>query len=289
MLFRKVPQVFLTIGIFGMMGWSPAIAVPPANPNQDFINTATADYQTINDYVNSTFAKSMGFFTTLGWNTPASVFDLLSGPRVEIGIGVGADLINVPNLNSLTLQAINLGSNISIPSVIPAPFPVITGKVGLMNGLDFGVKFNYLPLVSIPDAGFAAKFYGWGLNLRYKILDGVYVPTVTIGVSWDQMKGSFSLATAINQTSTYNDGGTQYPNTTFTGNNNYLLNWDTKSFGAQIQVGKDLGMLYPFAAVGFQRNSGDITSTMVGVGNVNASGTSTHKSKCHQQLSAGLF
>lgn len=266
MFFRKVPQVLLAAGIVGIIGFNPPKAA--ADAESDFQSQATNDYQNISNYVNGTFAKSMGFFTTLGWNTPTGVFDLLSGPRVELGVGVGADLINIPDLNSLTLQAINLGSNVSIPAVIPAPFPVITGRIGLMNGLDFGVKFNYLPNVSLPDVGIGANFYGWGLDLRYKVVDSVYAPTVTVGVSWDQMKGNLSVATAINQSGTYNDGSTSYPNTTFTGNNNYDLNWDTKSFGAQVQVGKDLGVIYPFAAVGFQRNSGNISSTMTGSGNV---------------------
>ncbi len=272
MLFKNISKVFLLAGFVGWMGAYPAKAV--ATPEQDFINQAQKDYQTISDYVDGTFAKSMGFFTTLGWNTPPGVFDLLSGPRVELGIGVGADLINVPNLNSLTLRAINLDSNLSIPALIPAPFPVITGRVGLMNGLDLGVKFNYLPLVSLPSVGFAANYFGWGLDLRYKIMDGAALPTVTVGVSWDQMKGSFSLATSIDQTSTYNDGGPTY-SANFTGNNNYALNWDTKSFGAQIQIGKDLGLVSPFGAVGFQRNSGNISSSMIGTGVLNLSGSAT--------------
>jgi hypothetical protein len=97
---------------------------------------------------------------------------------------------------------------------------------------------------------------------------------VSVGVSWDQMKGSFSVATSINQTSTYNDGGTSY-SADFTGNNNYVLDWDTKSFGAQLQVGKDLGIAFPFAAVGFQRNSGTISSSMNGTGVLNISGSPT--------------
>jgi len=249
-----------------------------ATPEQDFQTQAQTDYVTITNYVDAQFAKSMGFITTLGWNTPPSVFDIVSGPRVEVGVGAGADLMGLPNLNNLSLGAINLGSNFNLPSTIPFPFPVISGRVGLANGLDFGMKFLYLPMITLPDVNFSGNFWGWGLDLRYKVVDGVNLPTVTVGVSLDSMQGNFSLGTAINQTSTYNDGGTSYPNINFTGTNNYTLDWNTKSFGAQVQVGKDLKVLYPFAAIGFQRNSGSITSTMTGNGTLNIPGSATSPS-----------
>lgn len=245
-----------------------------ATPEQDFANGAQADYQSIADYINGQFAKSMGFFTSLGWNTPTQVFDILSGPRVEVGVGVGADLVGMSNLSSLSLGAVQIKSNVNLPGVVPAPFIPITGKVGLMNGLDLGLKFNYLPLINLPDFGFAANFFGWGLDLRYKLLDGIYEPTIAVGVSFDSMQGSLSVFTPINQTDTYNDGGTSYPNTVFSGNNSYAVNWNTKSFGAQVQIGKNLGMIFPFAAVGFQRNSGSITSVMTGSGTVTIPGGS---------------
>ncbi len=271
MTIQPLPRrILLALGL-SFLGCGGAWA---QTPSQDFANQAQTDYQTIANYVNTQFAKSMGFITTLGWNTPPGVFDLLSGPRLEVGIGAGADLMGLPNLNNLTLGAINLGSNFNLPSSVPFPFPVITGRVGLANGLDLGVKFLYLPLVSLSDLGFTANYFGWGLDLRYKILDGTTLPTVTVGVSWDTMKGSFSLSTAIDQISTYNDPGPP-PSAnavSFTGTNNYTLNWDTQSFGAQVQVGKDLNILYPFVAVGFQRNSGTISSIMNGTGTYSING-----------------
>src|SRR5208283_1647262 len=109
-----------------------------------------------------------------------------------------------------------------LPSTVPFPFPMITGKVGLVNGMDLGVKFNYLPLISMSDIGFTANYFGWGLDLRYKIMEGATLPNMTVGVSFDSMKGSFTLNTGINQTSTYNDPGLgNCPNTTFTGTNMY--------------------------------------------------------------------
>ena len=252
--------------ILTLLGMGQAMA----SPEGDFQNDAQADYRTIVNYVDAQFAKSMGFITTLGWNTPPGVFDIVSGPRVEVGVGGGVDLMGLPNLNNLSLGAVNLGSNFNIPAVVPFPLPDITGRVGLANGLDLGLKFLYLPQISLSDLGFNANFFGWGLDLRYKILDGVYLPTVTVGVSLDSMQGSFNISTAINQTSSYYDPNTTltYNNINFTGTNDYTLNWNTRSFGAQVQFGKDLNVIYPFAAIGFQRNSGTITSTMTGKGNI---------------------
>lgn len=271
---RKQLGRFLLILAFGILAASGAKA---QTPEQDFANQAQSDYQTITNYVNGIFAKSMGFYSTLGWNTPPGVFDFVAGPHIEVGLGVGADLISIPGLSSLNLGAVNAGSNFSLPSFLPAPFPVVTGRVGLMNGLDLGLKLNYLPAVSIPELGFSANYVGWGLDLRYKILDGkLTLPAVTVGLSWDTMRGGFSVVTNVNQTSQYQDPNTSLNYTAnLTGTNTYNLNWDTRSFGAKVEVGKDLGVIYPFAAVGFQRNSGDVSSTMTGKGVLNLSGSLT--------------
>lgn len=263
-------QAFLTLLMAAFL--APPFAAQ-ATPESDFIADAQADYQTLDSYINGCFAGSMGFFTSLGWNTPAQVFDLVSGPRVEIGVGAGADLINLTNLNSISLKAVQTSSNLSLPTLVPAPFPVVTGKVGLLNGLDLGLKFNYLPQISLPTLGFATDFFGWGLDLRYKLVEGATSPTVTVGVSFDDMAGNLSISTNINQSGTYNDNGTPY-SATLSGTSTYALHWETKSFGAQIQVGKDLGILYPFGAIGFQRNSGSITSTMTGNGTIVVNGGS---------------
>lgn len=264
----KTPRLLLLAIVLGPLFSNPVPAF--ATAESDFATDAQVDYRSLTNYINSRFAGSMGFFTSLGWNTPTQVFDLVSGPRVEVGAGLGADFINLPGLNSLALGAVQLSSNANIPAVVPAPFPVITGKVGLMNGLDLGVKFNYLPMINLPDLGFEANFFGWGLDLRYKLVEGATAPTVAVGISFDEMSGALSIGTPINQTGSYYDANTSttYNNIVFSGNNNYTLNWSTKSFGAQIQAGKDLGVVFPFAAIGFQRNSGSITSTMTGSGNI---------------------
>src|SRR5260221_8211311 len=130
-----------------LAGWMGSLSFSSAQtPNQDFINQMNGDYLTISDYINGQFAKSMGFFSTLGWNTPPGVYDLLAGPRVEVGVGAGADIVALSNLNNLSLQALLVSANVSIPAVVPIPFPFATARVGLLNGLDVGFKLSYLPM-----------------------------------------------------------------------------------------------------------------------------------------------
>ncbi len=231
----------------------------------DFINTATADMQTIANFVNGPFAKSMGFFTGLGWNTNPTVYDLTAGPHFSISFAAGADFIGLPNLNNLTgLSVVSAATNFSLPSGVPLPYPVMTARIGLFNGFDAGFRYTYLPPINA--GSFGGNFSGWGIDLRYKIFEGMGVPTVTLSTSYDTMTGAFDVTTSnISQTVTYTDSTSHNSYTgTLTGNSSYSLNWVTRTMGAKITIGKQLGVLYPYAAVGFERNSGSITSTLTG-------------------------
>lgn len=219
--------------------------------------------QSISDFLNGQFTKSMGLYSSLGWNNNPSVFDFLAGPHVEIGIGGGVDFFQVKSLSNLNLQALQASANVNLPPVLPAPFPAATARVGLANGLDIGFKFLYLPEISISDVGFSGNFTGEGIDFRYKILEGAKLPTLTVGVSWDEMQGSLGFGTSVNQTTFFADNGFSNP-ATVAGNTHYALNWNVHSFGAKFILGKDLMVAYPFVGVGFQRNSGTVVSTITG-------------------------
>ena len=89
----KIFRFLLILGFCGTLGLNQA----HSTPETDFTTQAQKDYQTMADYVNGQFAKSMGFITSLGWNTPPGVFDILNGPHIEVGFGGGADLMGLPN------------------------------------------------------------------------------------------------------------------------------------------------------------------------------------------------
>jgi hypothetical protein len=235
----------------------------------DFINQANSDFQSVANFMNVPFVNSMGFFTSLGWNLPPGVYDLISvtGPHFELSFGAGADFIHLPNLNNLTgLSVVSATQNLSLPSGFPLPFPVVTARIGLFSGCDAGVRVSYIP--SVTEGSVGGGFTGWGLDLRYKLCDGAALPTVTLSTSFDTMTGNITVNTGdISQSGiSYTDpgSGTTYTNATLSGSSNYTLNWTTRSVGAMLIVGKNLVVVSPFAGIGFQRNSGTITSSLSG-------------------------
>jgi hypothetical protein len=137
----------------------------------------------------------------------------------------------------------------------------------------------------------AGNFTGWGVDLRYKLFEGATLPTVTLSTSYNSMSGSFSINTAnFNETGiTYVDpDGDTYNNASLTGTSNYTLNWNTQTVAAKVTVGKSLGILYPFAGIGLQRNSGTITSTFGGSFTANLNGGAETPTQFNSnQVSAG--
>jgi hypothetical protein len=233
---------------------SPAKAATPA----EFVTAVTSDYQVISDYLTGQFAKSLGMFNTLGWNTAPTPLGMETSREVEFGLGGGAQFISFPDLQSLSLDVLNVDSNVKVPSTVPAPIPVASLRVGLTNGLDIGFRFAYLPDISLPDIGFLAHFMGCGVDFRYCLFEGTELPSISVGVSWDTLNGGFTVGTDVGQNALY-----QGSDTSLSGNSNYALNWNIKSFGSRLMLGKNLGRLYPFCAVGFERHSGTITSTTI--------------------------
>jgi hypothetical protein len=230
----------------------------------DFDNQGNQDIQTLSNYINGQFTKSMGFYSTLGWNSTPGVFDFLGGPHFEFGIGAGVDLIQVTSLNNANLQVLQSSANVSIPSMVPAPLFAGTLRLGLANGLDIGLKGLYLPasLVNTFNTGITGQYSGVGVDFRYRIMEARTLPTLTVEVSWDQFNGNLGFSTEAGQITTFNDPPSN--SVTVSGTTNYALNWNVHSFGAKVLLGKDLLVVYPYVGVGFQRNSGSVDSQISG-------------------------
>lgn len=288
MNFRKT---LLTVAFMAVCGFYGSAQAQLNTDIYGLRNQANSDFQSIASFVNGPFVNSLGFFTSLGWDNTPSVYDLMSipGPHFSLSVGAGADFIPLPNLNNLTgLNVVSASSNFSLPSGVPLPFPVVTVRMGLFQGMDAGFRYTTIPSVSV--GGVGGTFTGWGLDLRYKLFDGGELPTVTLVTSFDSMTGNVSISTGnINQTGiNYTaPNGDNYPNASLTGSSIYALNWNTQSVGAMVMIGKSTVILYPFAGVGFQRNSGTITSSLNGSYTANLGDGSTPLTINPSGVSAG--
>src|SRR5579859_3379642 len=91
---------FLTLAALPQISWG--------SPESDFAAQAAQDFQTISSFINGQFAANLGFMSTLGWNTPPTVFSWTSilGPHIEIGAGVGIDLFKISD-QTLTLSVLD--------------------------------------------------------------------------------------------------------------------------------------------------------------------------------------
>jgi hypothetical protein len=224
----------------------------------DYLRDITADYNRISDSLNSQLARSFGFYASLGWMDGPGGLDLLKGPRVEFGGGVGVDLAKVDS-TSIPLGVLSPDSNVDIPSTLPLPYPVWHARVGVLKGLDIGFRGTGLPRIQKEQISVANR--GFGFALRYLAIHGLKYPDVSVQATWDFMKGDVSFATDVDQATPYTSGGTTY-NGTIQGTTLYQEIWNVRSFGLKVMVGKSVGIFHPYAALGFQRHAGEVTSKL---------------------------
>jgi hypothetical protein len=276
--------VFLVLaGVAPQISWAQTPSQQAAN---DFAAQAAQDFQNVSAFINGQFAPNLGFLSTLGWNTPPTVFnwDSVTGPHIAIGVGVGADFFKISN-TPLVLSVLNTGSetnpgqqlNQSLQGAglpgLPVPYPFANIRVGLIEGLDIGFRYTEIPSVAVNSSSYniATHYTGYGFDLRYKLLQGHNLPNLTMGVHWNTLNGDVSLAASANQTGDYPDGGVTYT-ANVNGNAVYDESWSVNDFGPELSLGYNvLGILYPYAGIGFERYSGNVTATLKGSATVTVS------------------
>jgi hypothetical protein len=277
--------VFLALaGVVPQISWAQTPAQQAAN---DFAAQAAQDFQNVSTFVNSQFAPNLGFLSTLGWNTPPTVFnwDSVTGPHIAIGVGVGADFfkisdtplhLSVLNNNSETNPGQQLNQSLQgagLPG-LPVPYPFANIRVGLIEGLDIGFRYTEIPTIAVNSSSYNinAHYTGYGFDLRYKLIQGHNLPNLTMGVHWNTLNGEIALGASANQSGDYTDPNSHVTfATTVTGNAIYDESWSVNDFGPELTLGYNvLGILYPYAGIGFERYSGSVSATLRGSATVTA-------------------
>jgi hypothetical protein len=288
---------FLTLAVLPQISWG--------TPADDFAAAAAQDFEQVSSFINGQFAPNLGFFSTLGWNTPPTVFNWTSilGPHIEIGAGVGIDLFKISN-QTLTLSVLDQTSetnpgqqiNDTLKSIglsgLPVPYPFATARVGLFGGLDIGFRYTEIPQVAVNSSSFnvSARYTGYGFDLRYKLLEGHQLPNVTMGVHWNTFNGNIGFTGSADQSNTsYPDGGVTYT-ANVTGSATYNESWSVNDFGPELSVGYNLlGFIYPYAGIGFERYSGNVTATLSGSATVDITAPSSSSAVIPLNFKDGLL
>lgn len=180
-------------------------------------------------------------------------------PRFGAGLAVGANFVPADSAEPLfTAAGASLPSELSNLG-IPIPAAALSFKIGLpFLNMDVGVKGGLIPdsaSGALSGMGVSATYETLGVNLRYALLkDRLVIPAVSIGASWNYVKGSASMNLGIgSQTVSYNDGSDDYFVVVTDPEMN--LEWQANTFDFTIQASKNLLIFTPYIGAGLTLGS----------------------------------
>lgn len=194
-------------------------------------------------------AKSLPFNSSLGLNWAdayiGKVFPSIP-PHFGIGGSFGFTTMELPIMKEL---AGYLGYN--LPFDIGKMFLPAYAAEGRLGGFflpfDVGFKFGYLPPVGLWSTDLNMNYLMVGADIRYAILDGkskVILPTISIGVGVNYLKGGVGGKVGSDQTISY---GAE----SFTlSKPDINLKWDTLSLDFKAQISKSFLIITPYLGIG---------------------------------------
>ncbi|HRZ89421.1 MAG TPA: hypothetical protein P5117_08070, partial [Spirochaetia bacterium] len=160
---------------------------------------------------------------------------------------------------------------------IPIPAAALSFKIGLpFLNMDVGVKGGLIPDSAsgvLSGQGIEATYETLGINVRYAILkDRLMIPAVSIGASWNYLKGSIATGLGAGDT-TYTDGATY---SVTVSDPDLTLDWQANTFDFTLQASKNLLIFTPYVGAGFTigvaSTSGGMAATTT-VADYNTSGS----------------
>lgn len=180
-------------------------------------------------------------------------------PRFGVGLALGANFVPADSAEPLFAAA-----GATLPSElekfgIPIPAAAASFKIGLpFLKMDVGVKGGLIPEAAsnlLSGKGVDATYQSMGLNLRYALLkDRLMIPAVSLGASWNYVKGSAATALGLDQSFDYTvTGYGSYDGyyEIFVTDPDVNLEWEANTFDFTLQVSKNLLIFTPYAGAGF--------------------------------------
>lgn len=182
-------------------------------------------------------------------------------PKFGVGLAVGANLIPSDSVAPLFTAA-----NETMPSEIqeyglPIPAAAASFKIGIpFLKMDVGVKAGLIPEFAsgaLSGMGVEADYQTLGVNVRYALLkDRLLIPALSIGASWNYVKGAAKTSLGMDQSFSYtvNSTGDPYYDGLYeisVIDPDMDLEWQANTFDFTIQISKNLLIFTPYAGAGY--------------------------------------
>ena len=237
------------------------------------------DGKKIGAWFNNELGKHLGFYAGSGGLTPGNPLGGL--PHFEIGIGGGVDLAAIdigpfPKSADLALiQDLPIGD---LPfSDIPLPLPLwaLHADIGIFPGIDVAIvkmlsidvggKFGFLPNLDFGTGEVGSTLYGG--EVRIGILqDNLAIPGLSLTLGYEGVTGGFTLTQKDfikdNQVNLPVPGTTATLSGTINGDITIENTYNANVFSGKILLSKNLLFILPYGGVGFQLNSGNVSTTI---------------------------
>jgi len=194
--------------------------------------------------VSSTMARSLPLNASLGLNWSDAHIGRFF-PSIPPSFGIGASF----GMTSIDLSPINDLASLfgfdAVPSWNRMPFPgyTVEGRIGgFFLPFDVGFKIGYLPPVG--GNSFNLHYFLVGADIRYAVLDVPILPTISVGIGFNHLRGGIggNIGTPLEIT---HNGGSITINPT-----EVNLNWSTRSLDFRVQASRSFFIITPYLGIG---------------------------------------
>ena len=231
-----------------------------------FAQAELRDLQEAASSFSSTMAESLPLNASLGLNwSDAHIGRIFPGIPPSFGVGVSAGITTM-RLSDMDRLANLLGFG-GLPNMDRMPFPGYTVEArvgGFILPFDVGFKFGYLPSLGFDN--FDVEYFLIGGDIRYAVLNRRLLPTISVAVGFNYMRGSIGGSVGSAQTFDFTGGSITLDSP------NVNLNWSTRSIDFRVQASQSFLIVTPYIGLGasyaWSRAGYEVSATVYHTGDI---------------------
>ncbi|MDR2542830.1 MAG: hypothetical protein LBC80_05200 [Treponema sp.] len=222
---------------------------------QVFSDTPIDDlHSAVNSFSNK-IAESLPFNSTVGLNWSDAYIGQFLGipPRFGIGVTTGFTTIPISSMNNL-LNVFGAGNAMGNTNMgLPLLSYTLEARIGgFILPFDFGVKFGYLPDLSIPFMNVGMEEYTLvGADLRYSLLPKIIpIFKASVGIGINHLRGGISTSFPLGTEFDFSDPTDTHHYKLIMTDPTLTLPWSTTSYELKAQASASLLIFTPYAGLG---------------------------------------